>query len=116
MIHSQFHNGRFVPKDNKYFEGNYPISLSKFIENIFCSIFISESNPYDVLIFDSDDGLTELQNAEKNLAQHKIETSPEVTLLWLNYIYNKDEYNKISKEQYRDFIELSSPLDYMGDS
>ena len=113
---SQFHNGRFVPKDNKYFEGNYPISLSKFIENIFCSIFISESNPYDVLIFDSDDGLTELQNAEKNLAQHKIETSPEVTLLWLNYIYNKDEYNKISKEQYRDFIELSSPLDYMGDS
>jgi len=113
---SQFHNGRFVPKDNKYFEGNYPISLSKFIENIFCSIFISESNPYDVLIFDSDDGLTELQNAEKNLAQHKIETSPEVTLLWLDYIYNKDEYNKISKEQYRDFIELSSPLDYMGDS
>ena len=113
---SQFHNGRFVPKDNKYFEGNYPISLSKFIENIFCSIFVSESNPYDFWISSSDDDLTELQYTEKALAKHKIEASPEVTLLWLNYIYNKDEYNKITKEQYRDFIELSSPLDYMGDS
>ncbi|QBJ63819.1 P-loop NTPase fold protein [Pseudoalteromonas sp. DL-6] len=113
---SQFHNGRFVPKDNKYFEGNYPISLSKFIENIFCSIFVSESNPYDFWISSSDDDLTELQYTEKALAKHKIEASPEVTLLWLDYIYIKDEYNKITKEQYRDFIELSSPLDYMGDS
>ena len=36
---SQFHNGHFVPRDNNYFEGNYPISLSKFIEDTFCKIF-----------------------------------------------------------------------------
>ncbi|MEJ2913982.1 KAP family P-loop NTPase fold protein [Pseudoalteromonas sp. C12FD-1] len=112
---SQFYNGRFVPKDNKYFEGNYPISLSKFIENTFCKTFDLHVVDFNV-IYSSGEDLTELQNAEKALAQHKIEASPEVTLLWLNYIYIKNEYNKITKEQYRDFIELSSPLDYMGDS
>ena len=113
---STFYNDNFGPKESSYSTGNYPISLSKFIENIFCSIFVSESNPYDFWISSSDDDLTELQYTEKALAKHKIEASPEVTLLWLDYIYIKDEYNKITKEQYRDFIELSSPLDYMGDS
>ncbi|KHM47049.1 NTPase KAP [Pseudoalteromonas distincta] len=113
---NQFHHDNLGTKVNNYYEGDYPIPLSKFIENIFCSIFVLESNAYDGWISDSDNGLTELQNAENNLAQHSIQTSPEVTLLWLDYIYIKDEYNKITKEQYRDFIELSSPLDYMGDS
>ncbi|MEM5533241.1 KAP family P-loop NTPase fold protein [Pseudoalteromonas arctica] len=113
---NQFHHDNLGTKVNDYYEGDYPIPLSKFIENIFCSIFVLESNAYDGWISDSDNGLTELQNAENNLAQHSIQTSPEVTLLWLDYIYIKDEYNKITKEQYRDFIELSSPLDYMGDS
>ncbi|MCK8094694.1 P-loop NTPase fold protein [Pseudoalteromonas sp. 1CM17D] len=112
----QLYHENLGTKVNNYYEGDYPISLSKFIENIFCSIFVSESNPYDFWISSSDDGLTELQYTENALAQHKIEASPEVTLLWLDYIYIKDEYNKITKEQYRDFIELSSPLDYMGDS
>ena len=109
---SLFYHDKFGTRKNCYSAGNYSISLSQFIENIFAA----EANPYDIWAFDSDGGLTELQNAEKALAQHKIEVSPEVTLLWLNYIYIKDEYNKISKEKYRDFIELSSPLDYMGDS
>ena len=113
---STFYNDNFGPKENSYSTGNYPISLSKFIKNIFFRAFVSELNPYDVWIPDSDYSSTQLQNAEEALAQHTIETSPEVTLLWLNYIYIKDEYNKISKEKYRDFIELSSPLDYMGDS
>jgi hypothetical protein len=112
----QLYHENLGTKVNNYYEGDYPISLSKFIENIFCSIFVSESNPYDFWVSSSDDGLTELQYTENALAQHKIEASPEVTLLWLDYIYIKDEYNKITKEQYRDFIELSSPLDYMGDS
>ncbi|MBH0000883.1 NTPase KAP [Pseudoalteromonas sp. NSLLW24] len=113
---NQFYHDNLGTKVSDYYEDDYPISLSKFIENIFCSIFVLESSAYDVWISDSDDGLTELQNAEKNLAQHSMRISPEVTLLWLEYIYIKDEYNKITKEQYRDFIELSSPLDYMGDS
>ncbi|WP_193050866.1 KAP family P-loop NTPase fold protein [Pseudoalteromonas undina] len=109
---SLFYHDKFGTRKNSYSVGNYSISLSQFIENIFAS----EANPYDVWVFDSDDGLTELQNAEKALAQHKIEVSPEVTLLWLKYIYIKDEYGKLTKEHYREFIELSSPLDYMGDS
>ncbi|MBQ4800290.1 NTPase KAP [Pseudoalteromonas sp. MMG006] len=113
---NQFYHDNLGTKVSDYYEDDYPISLSKFIENIFCSIFVLESSAYDVWISDSDDGLTELQNAEKNLAQHSMRISPDVTLLWLEYIYIKDEYNKITKEQYRDFIELSSPLDYMGDS
>ncbi|MEL0649308.1 P-loop NTPase fold protein [Pseudoalteromonas agarivorans] len=113
---STFYNDNFGPKENNYSTGNYSISLSQFIENIFFRVFVSELNSYEGWIPDGDDGLTELQYAEKNLAQHSIRISPDVTLLWLNYIYIKDEYNKITKEQYRDFIELPSPLDYMGDS
>lgn len=33
---------------------------------------------------------------------------------WMKYIYLNDRYDSISKEQYQDFVELSSALDWMG--
>ena len=60
--------------------------------------------------------LTELEQADKELWESDNSKPYEVARLLIKYIYIKDEYNKITKEQYRDFIELSSPLDYMGDS
>ena len=58
------------------------------------------------------------ESAEKSLAEGNVRSPRKdgMTIQWLKYIYIKDEYEKLTKEQYRDFIELSSPLDYMGDS
>ncbi|MBA6408918.1 NTPase KAP [Pseudoalteromonas sp. 5Ae-yellow] len=114
---SQLYSDHFGPKDNNYFEGNYLISLSKFIEDIFCNNCFSQKDIWDVYqdTF-ADNEMTELQEVESQLAQHQVEETPEVTLLWLNYIYINNGYGKLTKEQYREFVELSSPLDYMGDS
>ena len=70
------------------------------------------------LVSSKSDSMTELQSAEKSLAEGNV-LSPRkdrMTIQWLKYIYIKDEYDKLTKEHYREFIELSSPLDYMGDS
>ncbi|MGS0534878.1 KAP family P-loop NTPase fold protein [Pseudoalteromonas sp. SaAl2] len=114
---NQLDNDSFGPKINSYAKGDYFIPLSKFIEDIFCNVYFSKTDMWEAF-YDSYDGdkVSELQEAESNLAQHKIELSPEVTLLWLDYIYKKDGYDKLTKEIYREFVELSSPLDYMGDN
>ncbi|WP_392343272.1 P-loop NTPase fold protein [Pseudoalteromonas prydzensis] len=110
-----FHR-RLTQKGSSYFVGDHTISLSNFIESIFCSIFDLQASSLDFWISDNDNGLNNLQEAENNLVHSKLEVGQDATLLWLNYIYIKDEYDKLSKENYRDFVELSSPLEYMGDS
>lgn len=110
-----FHR-RLTQKGSSYFVGDHTISLSNFIESIFCSIFDLQASSLDFWISDNDNGLNNLQEAENNLVHSKLEVRQDATLLWLNYIYIKDEYDKLSKENYRDFVELSSPLEYMGDS
>ncbi|MFT6788963.1 MAG: hypothetical protein ACJAVX_002329 [Pseudoalteromonas rhizosphaerae] len=110
-----FHR-RLTQKGSSYFVGDHTISLSNFIESIFCSIFDLQASSLDFWISDNDNGLNNLQEAENNLVHSKLEVGQDATLLWLNYIYIKDEYDKLSKENYREFVELSSPLDYMGDN
>uniref|UniRef100_UPI002353792D KAP family P-loop NTPase fold protein n=1 Tax=Pseudoalteromonas sp. TaxID=53249 RepID=UPI002353792D len=102
---------------DSYSKGNYPISLSEFIEKVFCKIFNSlESYSVYFLDLNYEDDTSELQKAESELAKQPYGISYETTILWVNYIYINDGYNTITKEHYREFIELSSPLDYMGDS
>ena len=60
--------------------------------------------------------LTELEQADKELWESDNSNPYDVARLLIKYIYIKDEYNKLTKDHYREFIELSSPLDYMGDS
>ena len=110
-----FHR-RLTQKGSSYFVGGHTISLSNFIESIFCSIFDLQASSLDFWISDNDNGLNNFQEAENNLVHSKLEVGQDATLLWLNYIYIKDEYDKLSKENYREFVELSSPLDYMRDN
>jgi len=109
------HTGR---SKNNYLEDNYTITLSKFIERIFCLVVGYKRTFRNPVAISRSDNMSELQRAEKSLAESNVKTpeSEDVTKLWLNYIYIKDGYNQITKDQYRDFVELSSPLDYMGDS
>jgi hypothetical protein len=102
---------------NRYKDTKKVIKLKHYIEYFFCQIFVVETS----LVFagfGNTQGrkLTELEQAEKELRECNDSTQYEVAKSLIRYIYVKDAYNKITKEQYRDFIELSSPLDYMGDS
>jgi len=37
------------------------------------------------------------------------------SMLWFKYIHINDEYDLISNDEYSDFVELASPLDWMGE-
>jgi len=102
---------------NRYKDTENIIKLKQYIESFFCKIFIEEI-PLIFSVFGNTDTrkLTELEQAEKELREGSDSNQYEVTKSLIKYIYVKDAYNQITKEHYRDFIELSSPLDYMGDS
>lgn len=113
-----FYDKNGVHQRNNYSDGVYPMVFSKFIDNIFCEIFFKKKlRAIDMMVSSTTEGSkTELNRIEEKLASKSVKICEEATILWLNYIYIKDEYDKLTKEQYLDFIELSSPLDYMGDS
>ncbi|TMO78397.1 NTPase KAP [Pseudoalteromonas sp. S3776] len=102
---------------NRYEDAENKMKLKHYIEYFFCKIFVDEM-PLVFAEFGNTGRrkLTELAQADKDLRESDNSKPYEVARLLVKYIYIKDKYNKITKEQYRDFIELSSPLDYMGDS
>jgi hypothetical protein len=113
-----FYDENLGRKKNNYSDGKYPIIFSKFIDDIFCEIFLKKRLFAITTMISSTAGGSEkkLNRVEQQLASNSVKICEKATTLWLNYIYIKDGYGEITKEQYRDFIELSSPLDYMGDS
>lgn len=70
-----------------------------------------------------DETLTPLEEISLKLAEEHSEHSHESdfystgvsSLLWLNYININDEFDLISIDEYRDFVELASPLEWMGE-
>ncbi|KAA1151914.1 NTPase KAP [Pseudoalteromonas sp. FUC4] len=113
-----FYDENLGRKKNNYSDGKYPIIFSKFIDDIFCEIFFKKRLFAITTMISSTAGGSEkkLNRVEQQLASNSVKICEKATTLWLNYIYIKDGYGEITKDQYRDFIELSSPLDYMGDS
>ncbi|MBB1398461.1 P-loop NTPase fold protein [Pseudoalteromonas sp. SG44-8] len=104
---------------NRFSKKVYFISFSNFIKNVFSGVFLSEvSSLYNFMGRSEKRPPTKLQQAEEALGGlNRNNSKPdEVTILWVKYIYIHDGYTKIEKEHYRDFVELSLPLDYMGDS
>ena len=102
---------------NRYKDTEKIIKLKQYIECFFCQIFVVETSLVFAGVGNTDTRkLTKLGQAEKELRECNDSNQYEVAKSLIKYIYVKDTYNKITKEHYRDFIELSSPLDYMGDS
>lgn len=115
---NSFYLGQMASRNNNFATGNYSIQLAEFIDSIFCRVFNNTTNSLAAMVSSSSENVTALHSAEQNLANADVRKPRvgNITLLWLSYIYIKDGYKEITKEHYRDFIELSSPLDYMGDS
>ncbi|MBB1337158.1 P-loop NTPase fold protein [Pseudoalteromonas sp. SR44-2] len=115
---NSFYLGQMASRNNNFATGNYSIQLAEFIDSIFCRVFNNTTNSLAAMVSSSSENVTALHSAEQNLANADVRKPRvgNITLLWLSYIYIKDGYKEITKEHYRGFIELSSPLDYMGDS
>ena len=113
-----FYAGKILTKNNYFAIGDYSIKLANFIDSIFCKVFNNATNSLTAMVSPNSEDITALNSAEQNLGNADVKNprTGNITILWVNYIYIKDGYEKITKEHYRDFIELSSPLDYMGDS
>ncbi|WP_211085996.1 hypothetical protein, partial [Shewanella oncorhynchi] len=45
------------------------------------------------------------------LVCHYIQTS---ALLWAKFLYIRNQFKEIDMDEYKDFVELASPLDWMG--
>jgi len=114
--------------DNKYPTGTYNFSFLDYLKIIFSSHFDSISQQQCIAwVGDSSvsDGitLTPLQKIAREL--HDLYQTNRFTsgdphqtskpsLAWFQYLYYKVGLVQLDKDQYRDFVELASALDWMG--
>lgn len=92
---------RYNTVPNKYSEMTYSLKLTKYFENIFPIIFSTNKDIENTLV--------------TNMG--KLSMSPEIGALWLQALYKKEGLDKITKEQYKDYVELASALDWIdGDT
>ncbi|MEL0624978.1 P-loop NTPase fold protein [Marinomonas arenicola] len=92
---------------NKYSEMTYSLKLTKYFENIF------------PIIFSTNKDIEDIEKIENTLVTHmgQLSIPLEIGALWLQALYIKEGLNKITKEQYKDYVELASALDWIdGDS
>lgn len=114
--------------DNKYPTGTYNFSFLDYLKIIFSSHFDSISQQQWIAwVGDSSvsDGitLTPLQKIAREL--HDLYQTNRFTsgdphqtskpsLAWFQYLYYKVGFDQLDKDQYSDFVELASALDWMG--
>ncbi|ELA7355279.1 NTPase KAP [Vibrio alginolyticus] len=133
----------FVPKDvvrtfktspyghavtNSYPTGSYRFNLLEYLKEIFSSHFEStkksyakisnlsrstrnvrrELTPFEKL------GETLSEEYQKNQYNEDELFSETISLMWAKFIYIQNKLESIDKDEYKDFVELASPLDWMG--
>ncbi|HHF3187113.1 TPA: P-loop NTPase fold protein [Vibrio alginolyticus] len=113
---------------NEYQAGSYRFDLLEYLKQVFSSHFESTGKTYAnygvLLRSDSsrERGQTEYEKICQSLRDeyrnHQYDTDAQMVgdpaLMWIKLIYIKNEYENISMDAYKDFVELASPLDWMG--
>ncbi|MFH4669037.1 KAP family P-loop NTPase fold protein [Vibrio alginolyticus] len=113
---------------NEYQAGSYRFDLLEYLKQVFSSHFESTGKTYAnygvLLHLDSsrERGQTEYEKICQSLRgeyrNHQYDTDAQMVgdpaLMWIKLIYIKNEYENISMDAYKDFVELASPLDWMG--
>jgi len=113
------------PQPNQYPEGNYRFQLIEYLKEIFSNHFksIKRSN-FSMMLNDRSDSETESpilrinQSLVEKYREHKGSfdnlMTGQAALLWIKFIYLHKDFQSITTEEYKDFVELASPLDWMG--
>ncbi len=106
---------------NDYREKLYSLSFIGYLKDIFTIYFSSEHNPivtYTSLGNGSHKG-TQNQYVQAQLYQNE-KNSEESSLqgsLWLQALYYRGNFNEVTLEKYKDYVELASALDWIdGDA
>ncbi|MCU8063316.1 KAP family NTPase [Shewanella sp. SM55] len=109
------------PMSIPYTSGTYFFNLLEYLKEIFSSHF-GHSSVY--FIFDmsrhSEREDTPLQETCKALIEKQRNSNHDDNLfqtsaiLWANFLYIRNQFKEIDMDEYKDFVELASPLDWMG--
>ncbi|CAH1540621.1 NTPase KAP [Vibrio jasicida] len=104
---------------NFYKDGIYNFTYQEYLRDVFAPHFESiEHTPAYVFGLSGTSRSptqTSLEKCAKRLKElHEDSEIESAGIEWMKYIYLNDRYDSISKEQYQDFVELSSALDWMG--
>lgn len=59
-------------------------------------------------------GETLSEEYQKNQYNEDELFSETISLMWAKFIYIQNKLESIDKDEYKDFVELASPLDWMG--
>ncbi|MFT6920472.1 MAG: putative KAP-like P-loop ATPase [Cognaticolwellia sp.] len=108
---------------NAYPSGSYYFNLLAYLQNIFSSHFESVKKSSPILNFggnrsENTPKETPLQKVSKELLNefngNKANILESSSILWMEFFYINNKFSAIAKDEYRDFVELASPLDWMG--
>ncbi|WP_345871398.1 KAP family P-loop NTPase fold protein [Shewanella algae] len=104
-------------KINQYGSNDYSFKLHEYFEHII-KVQFNSMRPIDKTYYNSEE---EMLKAAKELisfweppSKDMCVNSFSISFNWLKYMYYVQEFDKITIEEYRDFIELASPLNWMG--
>jgi len=109
------------PTSIPYTSGTYCFNLLEYLKEIFSSHF-GHSSVYftydmsrhsereDTPLQETCKALIEKQR-NSNHSENLFQTS---ALLWAKFLYIRNQFKNIDMDEYKDFVELASPLDWMG--
>jgi hypothetical protein len=106
--------------NSRYKEGNYSFELIEYLKQIFSNHFHStSSNSFLSMLYpDSHSNNSPEEEITSELIklsrQSDTSSTSQASILWIKLSYIKLKYNSIDMDEYKDFIELASPLDWMG--
>ncbi|MEZ9743036.1 P-loop NTPase fold protein [Vibrio splendidus] len=114
------------PTRNPYREGRYQITLIQYLTEIFAPHFNSTSASRPTSIWmghpssrtpdqtPTEKIFNELLKLNSSTPSNSGKIMYESTVLWFKFFYIEHKFQTIDIDEYRDFVELASPLDWMG--
>ncbi|PMK09450.1 KAP family P-loop NTPase fold protein [Vibrio splendidus] len=114
------------PTSNPYKEGCYQIALIEYLKEIFAPHFDSASTSARPTIWmgqrstptaeqkPTEKIFKDLLTLYSNIPSNSDKIMYESTVLWLKFFYLENKFQTIDIDEYKDFVELASPLDWMG--
>ena len=108
-----------------YHSGSYSFNLLEYLKEIFSSHFGSTTRHLSAFFINDTSRHTEredtpLQKSCRALIEKSRSSKYDDNLfqtsaiLWANFLYIRNQFEDIGMDEYKDFVELASPLDWMG--
>lgn len=125
---SNFKTSSRIILPNEYKSGCYRFNLLEYLQEIFSPHLGASRKPSLGIFFAGESRraptqeLTPLEKISKALTdeyrkyQYDIDAQMLGTpaFLWVNFFYIENKFDSIDMDEYKDFVELASPLDWMG--